>query len=420
MLNAPRTQGQGQTNALRRTLQQTRPRPPPPLQQTRPRPPPPTMQQTRPTITDMSALRNQYTTAQAQVATAEILNSWVEEDGCDTIPASSAELFSKVTSALETMTNSVAQTCPDGFSQASRQGGSLSLEHLCTCTDFGILRMMADAVESGSVSCGLFSDAVVLTELTVGVLLSVYTCSMLLPASLSLLSGVAAALLNLKLFVPTSALLGMLGISTSTANIPMCVVLLAMIYQTVGNSYFGAALWLAVLYLSGFAILRPQKLLEGNEMDAFKVRMHMYTVKGFQLISAVMCIYCFSKFWTTSRIIGTTSIDLRSLFTSEMILAGLVSFIASSLLSNVAMMDWVTVHAIRVHDHERGLAFSRDHAANPQSPSPKDVPTRMGSFVRSGDYKVHVHQMEMLREAAIFPMDRTADPSSNDHNGSEA
>ena len=346
-----------------------------------------------------------FSNLQLQTATAELLSSWVAEDGCGTLSGNQLKLMETVTKAMETIASSVNTACVDGPAYAR----SKTVDHMCKCTDFGIVASMASAVESFSYSAGLFNDAVVLTELSVGVLLSLYTSMELLPVSLSILSGIAAALMNLKLFVPTSALLGMLGISTSAANTPITVVLLAMVYQTLGDAYFGACLWLAIVYLGGYALVRPQSLLEGKGADATKVRLHMYTVLCFRIAVGVAAVFCFASFWGESRIIGAASIGVEDLITIDTMISGVIGFVGSSLLSNVAMMDWVVVHLIRVHDHERGLAFSSRADSRHGSPaaSAKEY-ARAGSFSGAQNYEEHCRMMEVLREAAVFPEDRTA------------
>ena len=95
------------------------------------------------------------------------------------------------------------------------------------------------------------AEASAQAEYIIGVLVAVVSARYLFPAALSLLGGLAEALLNLKAVFPGSQHPGWILALTTAESVPPYMALLAMLMQVIGDPVLAIAFFcIAPLYTS--------------------------------------------------------------------------------------------------------------------------------------------------------------------------
>jgi len=186
--------------------------------------------------------------------------------------------------------------------------------------------------------------ASVQAEYAVGTLIALVTARYLVPSALSLLGGLAEALLNIKAMFPGSQHGAWILILTTCEAVPLYASLLAMFQQMVGDAMLSVACVLATIY-SSIGIVTGLRILSITSGDVERERLYgriwfeylLRVVCGLGLIGALIA-------WATAKHTGLREYVENELFTVEVILLMAIDILSKKVVTAVAGTDFV-LHA---------------------------------------------------------------------------
>jgi len=221
-------------------------------------------------------------------------------------------------------------------------------------------------------------------EYAVGLLVAIVCSRILVTSALSLLTGLAEALLNQKAMFPVSQHGGWVLILTLCEAIPLYAALLAILQQLIGDYIFSVACFLWLLYLAS-GIRTGWRLLSLRfEGDKERDRLYRYVWMDYlaKLVCAGLIVFTLIS-WVESR--GLTSLQtylFEYILEPMTIVSLLVDIVAKKIITAVAGTDLILYAYTRtelwqMEAEDNELFGKKQHRAEIE-----DIGTLLGSRVR--------------------------------------
>jgi len=219
---------------------------------------------------------------------------------------------------------------PSGAQATSKEG----LMSMFASISYGQRR----AIVEGSEAVALAS---VQAEYVVGILIAVVTARYLVPSALSLLGGLAEALLNNKAVFPGSQQGAWILILTTCEVVPIFASLLAMLQQLIGDAILAVACVLGTLFTS-LGIVTGVRLLGIKSGDSEREKMYgkiwfEYVLKALFAVGILVTLII----WVTIGHDGLKKYMQTELLTMDVILLGVVDVLSKKVITAVAGTDLV-------------------------------------------------------------------------------
>jgi hypothetical protein len=178
-------------------------------------------------------------------------------------------------------------------------------------------------------------------EYVIGLLLAMVAGRYLLPACLSLLGGLAEALLNKKAMFPGSQAGGWILILTTGESVPLYVAVLALFQQILGGWLLTVACILAALYTS-LGMLTGQRMLSLKSGDAQREILYgrvwaEYILRVFLGVGILVVLF----FWDMQNNGGLMKYVQTKVLTTEVLATAAIDLVAKKIVTAVAGTDLV-------------------------------------------------------------------------------
>ncbi|QDZ24770.1 hypothetical protein HOP50_14g73070 [Chloropicon primus] len=268
---------------------------------------------------------------------AAYASNWVEELSAEHMqvacpPATCADRgLCKDGGSLPGWAGTRVQNACQGLGQANAQ----QCKGLCSNTDQAFELFMMS--ESTLLSLEGFSTALEYSEYIVGIALAMYAGKTLVPLSLGIVSGLGAASIQLKLFLPTSKLIAHVVVGSILIVLPLLLALLAMVFQSVGDSLLLPSLLalvaghLSLTFRSGMLFNDPPQLLRKGVAYRIKGKIVMWAFGGIMFV-----------WWALDKAPNLADhVDLSKLVTPVSVIYMVVSLLSDLVLTQAFSADCI-------------------------------------------------------------------------------
>lgn len=271
----------------------------------------------------------------------------------------------------------------------------------------GLLYGQRRAIVAASEAVNIAS---VQAEYVVGVLIAIVAARYLVPSALSLMGGLAEALLNNKAMFPASQSSAWVLILTTCEVVPIYAALLAMFQQLVGDAILAIVCVLAALFIS-MGIFTGHRILSVKAGDTG--REHLYKRIWFEYFLRVFCgvgIMCALIAWVTLEHNGLKEYLRIDLLTPEVMALAIVDMLSKKVVTAVGGTDAVLSAFVQTEVWFGALPRDEQQAHDLEV---QEVDTLMQS--QGDDFRVATPDPSGPQVVTVLPQKETSCPCTIAH-----